>query len=333
MSAEPKQAPSSANHPRLKQALQKYPAADVNKDGVLTLEEARAFQKKHALARGGQADKQGAVVMAEAPEGGEKHIYKTIELKGKKLEMPLYFYGVKGAKPGAKAPAVVFFFGGGWKNGSPKQFEAQCKHLAEQGVVGITVEYRVSSRVPGNKVEDCIEDAKSAMRWVRSNAAKLGIDPARIASAGGSAGGHLAACVALMDDFNAATDDLKVSPKPNAMILFNPALGSAEAKEAAAKRMADRLRGPVEKAMPLTYASKKQPPCIMFFGTKDGLLAGAQAHCEASKKAGNQCKIVTYEGQGHGFFNQRGGNDKYYKATLGETEKFLTELGWLKAVK
>ena len=202
-------------------------------------------------------------------------------------------------------------------------------------MVAITVEYRVASRHPVH-IEDCIEDAKSAMRWVRANSAKLGVDPDKIASGGGSAGGHLAACVAVMDGFDAPTDDLSVSAKPNAMVLFNPAM-ALSADERMSKKYLDRIDqgarrtkvGPA-KISPLTHASAKQPPCIMFFGTADDLLEGAELYRKDSEKAGNSCKLVTYEAQGHGFFNFGARGGKYYDLTLAEMDRFLVDLGWLK---
>ena len=306
------QAQTSQDNPRLKQALERFPAADANKDGILTLEEAKAFREKNTA-----TSPKGA---AKAPEGGERRVYKTVG----DVELPLYIYQPEGHKPSEKKPAIVFFFGGGWKAGSPSQFEQHCKHLANRGMVAITVEYRVSSRHPV-KVEDCIEDAKSAMRWVRGHAEELGIDPERVAAGGGSAGGHLAACTEVMDDFNASTDDLKVSAKPNAIVLFNPFMGRPDGEPLET----DRTRGPASKVIPLTYASKKQPPCIMFFGTADELLKGAEAFQQESQKAGNRCEIITYEGQGHGFFNYGKSDNKYYNLTVAETDKFLVGLGWI----
>ncbi len=271
-------------------------------------------------AAGNPAKKQNKkkATAALAPNGGEQHVYKKIG----DVELPLYVY--KPVKSKAKAPAIVFFFGGGWRSGSPSQFEHHCKHLASKGMVAITVEYRVSSR-HDVKVEDCIEDAKSAMRWVRGNAKKLGVDPNRIASSGGSAGGHLAACTALIDGFDAKSDDKKVSAKPNAMVLFNPGMGRANYP----KETDPRARSPIKKVMPLTYASKKQPPCIIFFGTDDKLLQGAELFRTQSEKAGNQCKIVTYDKQGHGFFNHARSGGKFFKLTISETKKFLAALGWI----
>lgn len=262
---------------------------------------------------------------ALAPEGGQRHVYKKVG----QVELPLYVYKPDGHKADAKTPAIVFFFGGGWNSGSPAQFEPHCKHLASRGMVAITVEYRVASRHAA-KVEDCIEDAKSAMRWVRARAAELGVDPNRIAASGGSAGGHLAACTAVIDDFDAATDPPNVSAKPNAMVLFNPVMGLApddpKRQDPSRKR---RTHGPAEKCTPLTYASKEQSPCIMFFGTEDRLLAGAELYRAESVKAGNACTILTYEGQGHAFFNYKNSGGKYYNLTMAETDKFLVERGWL----
>lgn len=314
---------TSADSPQLKAALERYPEADADKNGVLTMEEAKKYREAHLKNRN-KDDK-------ATPEGGYRHVYKKVGT----TELPLYIYSPANHSADAKTPAMVFFFGGGWSSGSPTQFEPQCQYLASRGMVAITVEYRVASRHAAH-IEDCIEDAKSAMRWVRANSEKLGIDPNRIASGGGSAGGHLAASVALMDDFNAKTDDQKISAKPNAMVLFNPAMalsGDARmSKDYLARVNQSRLRTKVEKSKisPLTYASAKQPPCIMFFGTADDLLDGAELYREDSKKAGNSCELLTYEGQGHGFFNHGAAGGKYYDLTLAEMDRFLVKLGWLK---
>ena len=267
------------------------------------------------------------ITKAEAPQNGTRHIYKTIG----NIDLPLYVFQNQQSQVHNKRPAIVFFFGGGWTGGSPVQFEKQCEHFSKRGMVAITVEYRVSSR-HAVKIDDCIEDAKSAMRWVRAHADELGIDPNRIAAAGGSAGGHLAACTAVMEKFNASSDDKAISAKPNALVLFNPALAIAwdermpqELRAIAQQKMSGRSRAPIQDVSPLTYATTEQPPCIMFFGTADRLLQGAQLYQEDSTEAGNLCEIVTYDGKGHGFFN----SGEHYDLTLAAADTFFVNCGWL----
>ncbi|MEM7144779.1 MAG: alpha/beta hydrolase [Verrucomicrobiota bacterium] len=278
-----------------------------------------------------QAQKKAATP-AEAPEGAtEKKTYKTVD----GTELPLYIYNPADHSPDSNSPAIVFFFGGGWKGGTPKQFQEQCKYLADRGMVAITAEYRVSSR-HDVKVEDCIADAKSAIRWVRSHADELGIDPDKIAAGGGSAGGHLAAATSVIKKFDADSDDTSVSAKPNLLVLFNPALAIAPHErlseaynQAMSERINDRSHGPMKHASPLTNADKKQPPCIMFFGTADRLLHGAEVYRDVSVEAGNDCEIVLYPDQGHGFFNHGRNENKFYDLTVAETDKFLTKHGYL----
>ena len=131
-----------------------------------------------------------------------------------------------GDQAGATLPAIVFSFGGGWRNGTPAQFVEQYKCLASRGMVAITADYRVKSRQNVTPLE-CIADAKSAIRWVRRNANDLGIDANRIAAGGGSAGGRLAAALATVNDFDDKSDDVKISAVADALVLFNPALGVA----------------------------------------------------------------------------------------------------------
>jgi acetyl esterase/lipase len=104
-----------------------------------------------------------------------------------------------------------------------EQFEPQASHLARRGMVAARADYRVKSR-HGVTPKECVEDAKSAVRWMRAKASVLGVDPDRIVAAGGSAGGHLAACAAFAPGLEANEEDARISSKPNALVLFNPVL-------------------------------------------------------------------------------------------------------------
>jgi acetyl esterase len=300
------QAQTSKDTPRLKEALERFPKADANGDGVLTIEESKAFRRK-------------ADVPDKTDGAGDKihssYIYKTAG----KHRLELFVDTPKGHKADTKVPAIVFFHGGGFKSGSETQFEKQAKYLAERGMVAVRVRYRLT-KDPGVEVTDCVEDAISAMRWVRANAGKLGIDPDRIAASGGSAGGYLSAATLLVDHINAKTDPEGVSAKPNAMVLFNPGFGNRE-RDGADPRDADG------KGNLLNYVKPGAPPTIIFHGKDDITVpfATVEAFTEVMKKAENRCELMGYEGAGHSFFN----NGKYYTLTLAETDKFLTGLGWL----
>jgi acetyl esterase/lipase len=161
-----------------------------------------------------------------APALGQEQDKGTVQTftykKTKQADLEIHVHFPAGWKKEDKWPAVVFFFGGGWEQGTIKQFEPQAAYLTGRGMVAARADYRVKSR---HKVspDACVQDAKSAVRWLRQNAATLGIDPDRIVAAGGSAGGHIAACTAC-PGLDAEGEDLTISSRPNALLLFNPVL-------------------------------------------------------------------------------------------------------------
>ena len=253
--------------------------------------------------------------------GAKAEAYKTIG--GVKLN--LYIFEPEGHKASDKSPAIVFFFGGGWKNGSPVQFEHHSRYLASRGMVAISADYRVSSRNQV-KVPDCIRDAKSAIRYVRQNAARLGIDPNRIAAGGGSAGGHLAAAAGVIANLDEPGEDMSVSSRPNAMVMFNPALVLREMATAEMSGVDYKMVSPIE------HVAKGAPPAIVFHGKADTTVPYATAEAFTNKmiSAGNRCDLVGFEGQVHGFFNYGRGGNKYYNETLHKTDEFLVAIGFLK---
>jgi acetyl esterase len=222
-------------------------------------------------------------------------------------------------------PAIVFFFGGGWVGGTPTQFYPQCQHLAKRGMVAISAEYRVKSRHHASPF-DCVEDGKSALRWVRTHAGKLGIDPDRIAAGGGSAGGHVAAAVATVPGLEALGEDLSVSYLPDALVLFNPVYDNGPGGFGHAK-----VKERYKEISPLHNLLEGMPPTIVFLGDQDNLIpvSTAEKFRDDMRKLGNRSELFVYPGQVHGFFNQgKPGNG--YKLTLAEMDRFLVSLGWLK---
>ena len=257
--------------------------------------------------------------------GAATETYK--EASGSRLK--LYLFTPEGHQAGDKRPAIVFFFGGGWNGGSPKQFEPHARYLARRGMVAIVADYRVKSRQKTSPFE-CVKDGKSAVRWLRKTAVRRGIDPSRIAAGGGSAGGHVAAATGTVPGLEEDGEDTSVSSLPNALVLFNPVFDNGPMGYGHS-RVKDRFR----EISPIHNLSKKTPPTIVFLGTKDKLVpvSTAQRYKKLMEESGRRCDLHLYKEQPHGFFNgpERGGSfNPYYLKTVTEMDRFLSSLGYLK---
>ena len=250
----------------------------------------------------------------------ETFTYKTIDT----VALNLHFFYPKKVKRSEKIPAVIFFFGGGWANGTTEQFTPHCQYLTDQGIIGITAEYRVSDK-HGTAPQDAISDAKSAIRWLKAHAENLNIDKNKIIAAGGSAGGHLAACTATLSSFNDPQDDQSIDPVPSALILFNPVL--------AINRFKERFGGNDKawEASPSNYISENTPPTLIFHGTDDHTVP-ASSILEFQKKMidlGNTCEVILFGSEDHAFFNKGKKDDRPYHQTLVLMKQFLIEEGFI----
>jgi len=282
-----------------------------------------------ALVAGGAADLHPDVVAdggagsATTESLGEVHLYKKADGR----ELPLYVVRPPHWTAADRRPAIVFFHGGGWVGGKPTQFEQHSRYFASRGMVCVLVKYRLLRGDNNAPPVTCIEDARSAMRWVRGHAAELGIDPRRIASAGGSAGGHLAAHVGMVEGTDDPADDLTISAKSNAMILFNPVLDNGPGSWGSG-RVGERY----PEFSPAHNISSDDPPAIVFLGEEDKLIpvSTMERFRDGMRAAGVRCDLHLYAGQGHGFFNFEKSGGRYYVMTVRAADAFLASLGWLK---
>jgi len=242
--------------------------------------------------------------------------------KTKQADLEIVVHYPPGWKETDKRPAIVFFFGGGWEFGNIEQFEPQAKHLASLGMIAARADYRVKSRHDVTPRE-CVEDAKSAIRWVRQNAAILGVNPNRIIAAGGSAGGHIAACTALTPGLDAEGEDAKVSSIPNALVLFNPVLQFSGIPQLMERINNDEALG--KAISPTLHLNKDSPPTLIFFGTADRLAPMGDEFMKKSKELGHKAELFTAEGQPHGFFNR----PPWLEKTTQRMDEFLVSIGYL----
>ncbi|MGL4550366.1 MAG: sulfatase-like hydrolase/transferase [Gemmataceae bacterium] len=253
------------------------------------------------------------VALPAGPEPKRSVTYK----KASGADLQLHVYAPAGLKPGDGRTAIVFFFGGGWNTGSPTQFEPFARHFAARGCVAVCADYRVKSRHATTPI-DAVRDAKSAVRFVRLHAREWGIDPAKVVAAGGSAGGHLAACTALVPGLLDEKDAKDADAAANALVLFNPALDLSS-------------RDGLKPVSPLHHVRPGLPPTLVLHGTADKTVpfAQAEAFAKAMRDAKNVCEVEAFAGRGHGFFNstafRKGAKGGDYEACVARVERFLRE--------
>ncbi len=246
--------------------------------------------------------------------------YKRID--GNSLKMVMYKPQVA---DGIKLPALVFFFGGGWVNGNTNQFKLQSEYFASRGMVVFCPEYRIQSKHNTTPFES-VKDAKSAIRYLKIHGDALGIDTSKIVVSGGSAGGHLAACTAILENCNEESDDLSVSTKPLALVLFNPVVDTGKRGYGQ-----EKLAGREFELSPVHHITPGVPPTLIMHGKTDTTVPyeNVQRFTQIMKQDGNKCILMGYKNQGHGFFNYSR-SPKYFLKTLKKTESFLEDFGLLK---
>jgi acetyl esterase/lipase len=221
-------------------------------------------------------------------------------------------------REGAKAgrPALVYFHGGAWRSGSKADGVPAICFYAQHGFVAASAGYRLSAQA---QFPAQIEDCKCAVRFLRAKAAGFGIDSERIGVMGSSAGGHLAALLALtagrgvyaarggwenfpdhvaaVCDLFGLSDFLRMPPKqfPDEVSSTARLFGGT----------LDELRDKYIEASPVNHAHADAPPFLLVHGDADELIPLEQSVilCEALKKAGADVTLHVVKGAGHGSLN------------------------------
>lgn len=225
---------------------------------------------------------------------------------------------------GTRSPALVWIHGGGWMGGTKNEARANnvCSTLARAGYVAVSIDYRLGAGAWPTNLHDC----KNAVRFLRARAAQYGVDPARIAVAGGSAGGHLALMVALTGDlaeleptgaatpypgfssavrcginFYGITDVLgwRVKPKPG------ESADSTGLRDSVAKVYGvTSPDAPVLRlATPTTHLRKSSVPLLTLHGRSDDTVFVEQAEAldRIARERGAAHELIVLDGIGHTF--------------------------------
>ena len=255
-------------------------------------------------------------------EGAKTYVYKTV------AGQPLRLY-VRRPPPGTSGPAkraaVVFFTGGGWMYLNVANPTPQAEYLARRGAISVVVDYRVYCR-DGVSIREQVQDAKSAMSWLRGHARQLGLDPSKIAAFGGSSGGHIAISTAMFDDLDARSGAHPVSPHPNLLVLFFPCVD--ETAEIELKYSAKAIQTYGAELSPALHVAPGLPPMFIGQGTADPLHDENIAYCTKVKAAGDSCTLVEYKDAPHGFLRQ---GQPFYDVGMRDMDAFLVRHGYLPA--
>lgn len=248
-------------------------------------------------------------------------VYKTID----DVELAMHIFFPPDHRVEEKTPGIVFFHGGGWNGGGPEHFHNQSIYFASRGMVCLSAQYR-TKKGHGTSPAECVKDAKSAMRWVKTNARQLGIDPEKIMAGGGSAGGHMAAATATVKGFNEEGEDTTVTCRPKALVLFNPVAHNGPEGYGYG-----RVKEYYKAFSPFHNLGKDTAPTIIMLGTKDTAFKPKLAKQYKSKMDGfgARCDLILYEDQEHAFFNIDRNEELHYQ-TMIDADRFLISLGYLK---
>jgi acetyl esterase/lipase len=216
-------------------------------------------------------------------------------------------------KGDGRFPAILCIHGGGFRAGKRESYDGLCLRLAQNGYVAATASYRLAPKHP---FPAAVHDVKAAVRWLRANAAKYHIDPARIGVTGGSAGGHLAQFLAVTADvkeFEGDGGNAGMSSKVACVVNvygpsdFTKSYGkSVDAAEVLPLFLGGNLETARQqhiRASPLYWVTPNAAPTLCIHGTEDKYVAHEQAEwlIDRLKAAGVEAELLTLKGAGHGF--------------------------------
>jgi acetyl esterase/lipase len=226
--------------------------------------------------------------------GAETFIYRDGEAEPQRL----FVVKPEGWKAGDRRAVLMFFFGGGWTTGTPANSIGWARSAAKLGMVGVAPDYRTIGRFNTTPLE-AVADSRAALHWVQEHADELGIDPARIAVGGNSAGGHVALWTAIAKAPPGSDEAESPRIKPAALILYSTVSDTSILTGYTPKRFGENATA----LSPVHQLDERMPPVLAFHGDKDALVPLAQAIALRDKlvATGNSCELHIVPGGGHNF--------------------------------
>jgi acetyl esterase len=261
------------------------------------------------------ADARAADLASIRASGGEPEPVcevADLQIPGPGGQLPLRLYRPAHERP---LPALVYFFGGGWVLGTIDTADGVCRSLANSsGALVVVVGYRLA---PEHPFPAAIDDCYATVRWVAGHADEIGADPARLAVGGDSAGGNLAAAVALRarPDGPALAGQLLVYPNTD-QLADDPSMRAADDpflfnRHSVQWYRQHYLTNPGDAAHPLASPLRAEslaglPPALVITAEYDPLRDQGEAYARRLADEGVPVELSRYPGMAHGFFTMAG---------------------------
>lgn len=227
------------------------------------------------------------------------------------LEHKIFVFRPAWDGPDRELPGLVLFHGGGWNEGKAEQFNRQARFLADRGYVVFLPEYGLSS--DGMTPRDSMQDAATAWLAIRKQAPTYNLALDQLSAGGGSAGGHLAATLAMSTPLREPAS----LPKPRSLILFNPVIDNGPDGYGY-----QRVAAYWKDFSPVDNIASDHPDTLIMVGDQDDYVpvTTAQRYCSLVSQTGAACDLFVDPGQKHSWFNGKG-----FETTLSLTTRFLDQ--------
>ena len=241
-------------------------------------------------------------------------------------ELRLHVVSPADGQPAQRRTAVLAFFGGGWSSGTPERSIGWARWAASHGMVGIAADYRTRQRFQTTP-EASIADGRSALAWVATHAAELGVDPQKIIVMGSSAGAHVAAWTALTHSAPWPDEQARSTP-PAALILVSPVTDTKAGGYGGPARFGDSPA----RALAASVTDHLNPglaPTLVFHAVQDKTVpyVNSEAFCAAMRAQQNRCELVTFTEGGHTFYAQSQGGALALEKIYADMQTFIRSLG------
>lgn len=250
-------------------------------------------------------------MIRQLPQSPAIRIQKDLEygrVDGISLKLDLYLPAEERSGGGGTRPGILFLHGGGWTGGDKQEFAEKAREMASRGYVAASANYRLA---PMHRYPAAVEDVQRAVRWLRTRAGELRLDPNRIGAMGASAGGHLASLLGLLDTLDRSVPGSETSSRVNCVVDYYGRMdltlevgkGGKDYRPTFIGKNHEEALPLYLEASPITHVDVRTVPFLIVQGARDPQVDPIQSQkmFAVLDKANIEASLILLAGQGHGF--------------------------------